>query len=101
MSLVFNNKDYAGDLINFVDAAEAFSADNVITKTYNTPADVIPAATALAVATTASALTSYGYTEAQADSIPVAINALEADVLALRKMVVTLTLALEAVGILG
>ena len=95
--------DYAGDLIAFIEAAKANATAVVITKTYNTPAEVIPAATAVAVATTGSTLTTpYGYTtSAQADAIPVAVNALEADVLALRKMVVTLTQALEAVGILG
>ena len=97
------DSDYAGDLVAFVDAAKANAAAVVITKTYDTPADVIPAATAAAVPTTASTTTTpYGYTtQAQADDIPVAINALEADVLALRKMVVTLTQSLEAVGILG
>ena len=100
MSLL-DGGDYAADLIEFIEAAKTNATNVVITKTYETPAEVIPAATAAAVLTTASALTSYGYTQAQADSIPVAIIALEADVLALRKMIVTLTQSLEAVGILG
>lgn len=60
------------------------------TLTYSTAARTVPAATATTVATTAATLIAYGYTQAQADSIPVAINALEADVLALKKVIVAL-----------
>jgi hypothetical protein len=72
------------------------------TKTYNTAARVIPAATVAAVDTTGSTLTTpYGYAQAQADAIPVAINALAADVLALKKLIVSLVVDSEAVGIAG
>jgi hypothetical protein len=62
------------------------------TLTYSTAADTVPAATVAAVPTTSSTTTTpYGYsTQAQADDIPVAINALTADVLALRKVIVAL-----------
>jgi len=60
------------------------------TLTYSTAARTVPAATVAAVATTAATLVAYGYTQAQADSIPVAINALAADVLALKKVIVAL-----------
>jgi hypothetical protein len=60
------------------------------TLTYNTAARVVPAATAANVVTTASTLVAYGFTQAQADSIPVAINATQADVVALKKLIVAL-----------
>lgn len=69
------------------------------TQTYATAARVNPAATALAVATTPAALVSYGYTQAQADAIPVAINALEADLLAMKKLVNALIDDSQAIGI--
>ena len=47
-------------------------------------------ATAANVVTTAATLVAYGYTQAQADAIPVAINATQADVLALKKLIVAL-----------
>jgi hypothetical protein len=71
------------------------------TKTYNTPARTIAAATAAAIATTSAALTSYGFAQAQADSIPVAINALVADNLNLRQLIVALVQDLEQRGLLG
>lgn len=60
------------------------------TLTYNTEARTVPAATVAAVATTGAELAKYGFTEAQANAIPVAINALAADVLALKKVIVAL-----------
>ncbi len=60
------------------------------TQTYNTAATTVPDATVAAVATTAAGLAAYGYTEAQANAIPVAINALAADVLALKKVITSL-----------
>lgn len=73
------------------------------TKTYSTSARTVPNATVAAVATTGSTTsTPYGFsTSAQADAIPVAINALSADVLALKKLVVAIIDDLEAVGISG
>ena len=102
----------AGNSTVFVDSAGVLNADGAAvkakagiasyTKTYNTPARTIPAATAAAVATTASTNTSpYGYSQAQADGIVTAVNALEADVLALRKVVVALVTDLEALGLVG
>jgi hypothetical protein len=67
--------------------------------TYATPSDTVAAATAAAVATTGSALTAYGYTQAQADAIPVAINALIADTLVLRQLIVALVGVLVSAGI--
>lgn len=58
------------------------------TQTYSTAAATVPAATAAAVATDAAIDTgAFGYAEAQANAIPVAINANEADILALKKVV--------------
>lgn len=69
------------------------------TQTYATAARVNPNATALAVLTTASGLASFGYTQAQADSIPVAINAIEADLLAIKKLVNALIDDSQALGV--
>lgn len=73
------------------------------TLTYSTAARTVPNATVAAVATTASTQTSpWGYgSQAQADAVPVAINALAADVLALKKLVVALIVDSQAVGIAG
>jgi hypothetical protein len=83
-------------------AAEAGGAGVVaFTATYDTASATIPNATAVAVATTSSTTTTpYGYTtQAQADAIPVAINALEADVLALKKVVVQLAKIFVSMGV--
>lgn len=80
--------------------AQALSA--AYTKTYSTAARTIPVATVAPVVTTGSTSTTpFGYTQAQADAIPVAVNALAADVLALKKLIVALVVDLEAVGICG
>lgn len=81
--------------------AQAKSA--AYTLTYSTAARTVPAATSAAVATTASTQTTpYGFaSQAQADAIPVAINANAADILALKKVVVALIDDLQAVGIAG
>lgn len=71
------------------------------TKTYSTAARTIPNATAANVVTTTPALTSYGFTQAQAEEVLTAINATQADVLALKKLIVALVVDLEAVGIAG
>lgn len=68
----------------------------VYTKTYNTPARTIPAATAVAPNTQTGA-----YVQADAQSVVTQVNALEADVLALRKLIVALVTDLEAAGIVG
>jgi len=60
------------------------------TLTYSTAVRTVPAATAANVVTTASTLVAYGFTQAQADSIPVAINAMQADMLELKKLIVSL-----------
>lgn len=75
-----------------VNGVPEYARPAAYTMTYAVGARLNPALTAAAVVTTASALAQYGYTQAQADSIPVAINALVADVLALKK---TLTQAIQ------
>ncbi len=84
-----------------VNGATPVGKSSAYTKTYSTAARTIPAATVTAVDTTGSGLTAYGYSQTQADAIPVAINALAADVLALKKLIVALVVDLEAVGIAG
>jgi hypothetical protein len=71
------------------------------TQTYSTAARTVPNATVSSVATTAATQTTpYGYAgAAQADAIPVAINALAADVLALKKVITALIDDLQAAGI--
>jgi len=73
------------------------------TQTYSTAARTVPDATVAAVDTTAATATSpYGYAgAAQANAIPVAINALAADVLALKKVITALVDDLQGVGISG
>lgn len=101
-----SNEDNAERMLDFVNAIKANKATSVYTLTYSTAARVVPAATAVAVATTGSSVGAatnanvYGFTtSAQADAIPVAINALEADNLALKKLVVALVNDLQAAGI--
>ncbi len=69
------------------------------TQTYATAARTNPAMTATAVATTAAALAAYGYSQAQADSIPVAINALTVDLLAVKQLVNGIVDDLQAKGL--
>lgn len=57
--------------------------------------------TSSAVATTAATTAAYGYTSAQADAIPVAINAVAADLLDLKQLVNSVIDDLQAVGIVG
>ena len=65
------------------------TAGTVFTQTYSTADPVVPAATNS---------TPFGFSEAQANAIPVAINALAADVLALRKALNAVIDELQAVG---
>ena len=60
------------------------------TLTYSTAVRTVPAATAANVVTTPATLVAYGFTQAQADSIPVEINAMQADMLELKKLIVSL-----------
>lgn len=71
------------------------------TQTYSTATATVATATVAAVATTASTQTTpFGYAgQAQADAIPVAINALTADALADRKALNALIDACQAAGI--
>jgi hypothetical protein len=70
------------------------------TMTYSTGSRTNSAPTAAAVATTAATLAAYGYTQAQADSIPVAINALVADVLNLKQVLTQVIKDLQSYGLL-
>lgn len=69
-----------------------------ITQTYSTATRTHANVTSSAVATTAAATLSFGYTQAQADSIPVAINAVAADLLNLKQLVNALIDDLQAYG---
>jgi len=71
------------------------------TQTYATADHTVPNQTAVAVTTTGSSNSSpYGYTtSAQADAIPVAINACEADILENRKLINGIINALTAAGL--
>lgn len=71
------------------------------TQTYSTAARTVPNATVGAVSTAGVGLTAYGFSQAQGDSIPVAINALTADVLALRQLVNALIDDHQAMGLSG
>ena len=69
------------------------------TQTYSTAARTHANPTAATVATTAAGLASFGYAEAQANAIPVAINALVADVANVKQVVNALTDDLQAAGL--
>lgn len=103
-----------GEVVGYVDSTHVYVSIEVFplklfieqqaayTQTYSTAARTVPNATAVAVVTTAATNSSpYGFAQAQADAIPVAINALEADVLALKKVITALIDDLQAVGIAG
>lgn len=75
------------------------SASAAFTQTYSTAARTVTTASVAGVLTTAAGLTSYGFTQAQADSIPVAINALAADVLVLRQVLNAVIDTLQAAGL--
>lgn len=68
------------------------------TQTYATVVNTTANPLAAAVATTAAGLASYGYTQAQADSIPVAINNLVLDVASIKGNVNRIIDALQLVG---
>lgn len=70
------------------------------TQTYSAAARTVPAATVVAVATDAATQTvPFGYaSQAQADAIPVAVNANAADLLALKKVVNSIIDDLQAQG---
>lgn len=95
------------DTTNYIVAEYASSFTDIIAspttyvQTYSTAAATVPAATVVAVATTGATITTpYGYVgAAQADAIPVAINALAADVLALKKVITQLIDDLQAAGL--
>lgn len=75
------------------------AAPTTYTQTYSTAAATVPAETVVAVSTAAAALVVYGYGQSQANSIPVAINALQADVMALRQVINKLIDDLQAAGL--
>ncbi len=82
--------------------AALIAAGTTFTQTYSTADTTVAAATAGAVATTAATSTlPFGYAEAQANAIPVAINALIADNLNLRQLVNALIDALQAAGVVA
>lgn len=88
--------------LDLVHVFKTNAAASVYTRTYDTAARTIPAAVAIAVPTTASTSTTpFGYSQAQADDIVTTVNALVADNLALRQLIVALVHDLEAVGIAG
>jgi hypothetical protein len=84
-------------------AAASLPIQSAYTQTYAVAAKTVPAATAAAVATTAATQTTpYGFgSAAQADAIPVAINANAADILALKKVVNALIDDLQTLGLAG
>lgn len=72
---------------------------SAITQTYATATRTHNNVTSSAVVTTGAALASYGFTQAQADSIPVAINAVAADLLNLKQLVNSIIDDLQAYGL--
>jgi len=80
--------------------ATAVVVPTAYTQTYSTAARTVDNATVAAIATTGATNSSpFGYTgAAQADAIPVGINALAADVLSLKKVLTALIDDLQAYG---
>lgn len=92
---------FDGPKLGFFGAAPVIQGA-AITQTYSTAARTHPVMTAAAVASTASTqVTPFGFTTAaQADAIPTAINALEADLLAVKKLLNALINDHRSLGLL-
>ena len=89
----------SGGAISFYGAA-AVARPAALVQTYATAARTHPAVTSAAVTMTeATAVTPFGFAQAQANEIPVAINALRADLLSLKNLVNALIDDLQAVGL--
>lgn len=71
------------------------------TQTYATATRTHAAPTAAAVATTAATLAAYGFTQAQADALPVAINALVTDLANTKQVLNQLLDDLQTLGLLA
>ncbi len=70
------------------------------TQTYATASRTHSAVTASTVVTTAAGLAIYGFTEAQANAVVSAVNALRADVLNVKQVLNSLLDDLQAAGVL-
>lgn len=95
--------DAAGKLVFLLENLETQLADTTafaITVSEVTSAKALPNATAVDVVTTAPATGSYGYTQAQAAAVLTEVNALVADVEAIRQLLATIVTALANVGVL-
>lgn len=86
------------DLVKVADPTVA-AGGATFTQTYSVTDTTVPAGTAAAVVATASALSSYGYTQAQADALITSHNLLVAEVLQLRKLIGAIIDVLQAKGI--
>lgn len=69
------------------------------TQTYSTASKTVPAMTSADVSTAAAGLAVFGYSQAQADSIPAAINALRVDMANSVKVTNALIDDLQALGL--
>lgn len=89
--------------VTLLGGSMGFTKSSAYTQTYSTTSRTNPNATVSAVATTAATQTTpYGFTtQAQADAIPVAINANAADILATKKLLNAVIDDLQAAGVLG
>lgn len=103
---------YVGRIVEYIDSthvrvniesAIAFATASAYTQTYATASKTVPAATAANVGVTAATTTTpWGFaTSTQADSVAVAVNATQADVLAVKKIVNALIDDLQAAGLVG
>jgi hypothetical protein len=86
-----------------IEGFEGVATGSAYTQTYTTALKTVPAATAANVGTTnATTTTPWGFaTSTQANDIGVAMNATQADVLALKKVINALIDDLQAAGIVG
>lgn len=92
--------DGTNAMVGFLGAA-AVARPTAYTQTYATATRTHNNVTSSAVATTAATLAAYGYTQAQADAIPVAINAIAADLLNLKQLVNSMIDDQQANGLWG
>ncbi len=90
--------DHDGTNVGFYGVTPA-ARPGAITQTYATTTATHADMTSAAVATDAAGLTLYGYAEAQANAIPVAINALRADVINLKGVVNLILDGLQSQGL--
>lgn len=88
--------------MGFIDNSAVLAKQSTYTQTYSTAVATVANNTSAAVATTAATnVAPYGYAQAQADAIVTAVNALQADVDNVKKVVNKIIDDLQANNLVG